>query len=141
MSAQLLIPLTSHPIHEPQSTCIRPGVPRCTGGTLQYLKDIIPIIRRGQRRQKGGSAIPKKRRIKPLHFGVRIQQLVHKSSTELLYVVQRLKYTIPNIQRATVYSVRARQCNGNVGSQTLSVKMFRNIRTTTRYVRNIFPKA
>ena len=56
LSAQLLILLTSHQIHEPQSTCcIQPGV------DMQYLKDPIPKIRRGQRGQiRSTSAIRKK---------------------------------------------------------------------------------
>ena len=50
---------------------------RCST-VAQYMKEIIPKIRKGQRRQKEGTVAYHQKAVgsNPMHFGLRIQQLV-----------------------------------------------------------------
>ena len=69
---------------------------------MQYLKDILSNSKDARRTvdRKKVLQYKKERGIKPLHFGLRIQLLVHLLVLHCCSATS--KQTIPNVQRATV---------------------------------------
>ena len=104
LSAQLTILLTSHRDHELPSSCILPGV--ALPSLVQYQKEIAPKIPRGKRRQKGGIVVQELKAVgsNPLHFGLRIQQLVQWYCCErAIYLEKKSKDTQDNGDRKEVF--------------------------------------